>query len=168
MLRWLKIRLALNPHPNAWYLRTLEGTEFFVYFLQKHLDFIVFRTCGVVLKSNEHYLQPSKSIHDWVVVMIFEFCPHSARLLRKLDHVFLRILSNITGLWQCSIEKSKENFNDHQCFAFTLCHLARPAQARIQILTTYSWIVTILLKSLLKSLGLYLKIIKFMFSENAT
>ena len=33
--------------------------------------------------------------------------------------------------------------------------LARPAQAKIQMLTTSSWIVTILLKSLLKSLGLY-------------
>ena len=33
--------------------------------------------------------------------------------------------------------------------------LARPAQAKIQILTTSSRIVTILLKSLLKSLGLY-------------
>ena len=35
--------------------------------------------------------------------------------------------------------------------------LARPAQAKIQMLTTSSWIVTILLKSLLKSLGFYLK-----------
>ena len=34
--------------------------------------------------------------------------------------------------------------------------LARPAQPKIQMLTTSSWIVTILLKSLLKSLGLYL------------
>ena len=34
--------------------------------------------------------------------------------------------------------------------------LVRPAQAKIQMLTTSSWIVTILLKSLLKSLGLYL------------
>ena len=33
--------------------------------------------------------------------------------------------------------------------------LARPAQAKIQMLTTSSWIVTILLKSLLKSLVLY-------------
>ena len=33
--------------------------------------------------------------------------------------------------------------------------LVRPAQAKIQMLTTSSWIVKILLKSLLKSLGLF-------------
>ena len=36
--------------------------------------------------------------------------------------------------------------------------LARPAQAKIQMLTTSSRIVTILLKALLKSLGLYKKL----------
>ena len=65
-----------------------------------------------LLKSNGPYLRPSKSSQNPVVVMKFEFCAHSAKLLRKLDHVFLWILSNNTGLWQCSIEKSKENFND--------------------------------------------------------
>ena len=41
---------------------------------------------------------------------------------------------------------------------FCICTLplARPAQAKIQMLTISSWIVTILLKSLLKYLGLYL------------
>ena len=34
--------------------------------------------------------------------------------------------------------------------------LARQAQAKIQTLTTLSWIFTILLKSILKILGLYL------------
>jgi hypothetical protein len=34
--------------------------------------------------------------------------------------------------------------------------LARPAQAKIQMLTTSSWIFKTFLKSLLKSLGLYL------------
>ena len=42
-----------------------------------------------VLKSNGLYLQPSKSSQDPVVVMKFEFCAHSARLLRKLDYAFL-------------------------------------------------------------------------------
>ena len=50
------------------------------------------------LKSNGLYLQPSKSSHDLVLVMKFEFCAHSARLLRKLDHVLLWILSTNTGL----------------------------------------------------------------------
>ena len=39
---------------------------------------------------------------------------------------------------------------------YTLYVLARQAQAKIQMLTTSSQIVTILLKSFLKSLGLYL------------
>ena len=38
------------------------------------------------------------SSQDPVVVMKFEFCANSAMLLRKLDHVFLWILSNNTGV----------------------------------------------------------------------
>ena len=38
-----------------------------------------------VLKSNGLYLRPSKSRYDPVDVMKFEFCSHSARLLRKLN-----------------------------------------------------------------------------------
>ena len=34
--------------------------------------------------------------------------------------------------------------------------LARPGQTKIQMLTTSSWIITILLKSLLSSLGLFI------------
>ena len=40
-------------------------------------------------------VQPSQ---DPVVIMKFEFFTHSARLLRKLDHVLLWILSTNTGL----------------------------------------------------------------------
>ena len=40
----------------------------------------------------------TKSSHDPVVVMKFEFCSHSARLLRKLDHVLIWILSTNTGM----------------------------------------------------------------------
>ena len=54
-------------------------------------------------KSNWLYLRPSKSSQDPAVVIKFEFCAHSARLLRKLDHAFLWILINNTGLWQYSI-----------------------------------------------------------------
>ena len=107
------------------------------------------RTSAFFLRCKVQLAVPSKSSQDLVVVMKFEFCAHSARLLRKLDHVFLWILSNNTGLWQCSIEKSIAMF----CL-YTL-PLARPAQAEIQMLTTSSWIVKILLKSLLESWGLY-------------
>ena len=41
-----------------------------------------------MLKSNGSYLQPSKSSHNLVVVMKFEFLAHSARLLRKLGSCF--------------------------------------------------------------------------------
>ena len=69
-------------------------------------------TQSLLVKSNGLYLRPSKSSQDPVVVIKFEFCAHSARLMRKLDHAFLWILSSNTGLWQCSIEKSKEIVND--------------------------------------------------------
>ena len=44
--------------------------------------------------------------------------------------------------------------------------LAKPAQAKIQTLTTSSRIVSILLKSFLKSLGLYQILMTLKFSQN--
>ena len=64
-----------------------------------------------LLKSNGPYLRPSKSSHNPVVVMKFEFCAHSARLLRKLDHVLLWMLSTNTGLWQCRVKKISTTSN---------------------------------------------------------
>ena len=92
------------------------------------------------------------SSHDAVVVMEFEFCTHSARLLRKLNHVLLWILSTNTGLWQCSICAEKINFQWIAMFCLYTLPLARPAQAKIQMLTTSSRIVTILFKILFKNL----------------
>ena len=53
---------------------------------------------GPHCKGQWAVLATLKSSQDPVVVIKFEFCAHSARLLRKLDHVFLWILSNNTGL----------------------------------------------------------------------
>ena len=92
-----------------------------------------------MVKSNGPYLWPSKLSQDPVVVMKFEFCAYSARL----DHVFLWILSNNTGLWQCSTEKKKIQWLAIFCL-YTL-PLARPAQVKIQMITTSSWTVKILL-----------------------
>ena len=41
--------------------------------------------------------------HNTASLRNLNFCTHSARLLRKLNHVLLWILSNDTGLWQCSL-----------------------------------------------------------------
>ena len=67
-----------------------------------------------------------------------------------------RFSQSCFALDQRYIELRKKTLiiNNQQCFAFTL--LVRPTQAKIQMLTTSSRIVTILLKFLLKSLGLYL------------
>ena len=82
-------------------------------------------------KSNGPYFRPSKSSQDPVVVTKFEFCPHSTRLQRKLDHFFLWILSIIcTGLWQCSIEKKKSK--RRAMFCLYNLPLARPDQAKIK------------------------------------
>ena len=85
---------------------------------------------------------------------------HSARLLRELDHVLLWILSTDTGLRQCSICAEWREFQWLAMFSLYTLPLARHTSVKIQMLTTSSRIVTILLKSLLKSLGLYLKITK--------
>ena len=62
--------------------------------------------------------------------MKFEFCAHSARLLRKLDHVLLWILSTNTLNSDSSVSvQGKENFNDQQCFAIRLCPALGPSQA---------------------------------------
>ena len=49
-------------------------------------------------KKKENVVKKTKSRHDPVVVMKFEFCAHSAKLLRKHGHVLLWILSHDTGL----------------------------------------------------------------------
>ena len=89
------------------------------------------------VKSIGSYLQPSKSSQHPVVVMKFEFCAHSARLLRKLDHVLLWILRTNTGL--CRVKKISITSN-----VLTL-HFA-PSQARLTISSHLA--VAILLKPL--------------------
>ena len=83
------------------------------------------RNCSLV-KSKGLYLRPSKSSQDPVVVMKFEFCAHSARLLRKLDHVFLRTLSK-------KVKKISTTKAALAMFCLYTLPLARPAQAKIQI-----------------------------------
>jgi hypothetical protein len=82
--------------------------------------------------------------------MKFGFYAHSARLLRKLDHVFLLILSNNTGMSTVTgavLKKAKK---------ISMASNVLPLHfTKNQMSTTSSLIVTILLKSLLKSLGLY-------------
>ena len=41
-------------------------------------------------------------LHNTASLRHLNFCNHSARLLRKLNHILLWILSNDTGLWQCN------------------------------------------------------------------
>ena len=89
-----------------------------------------------LVKSNGPYLRPSKSSHDPVVVMKFEFCTHSTRLLRKLDHVLLCILSTNTWLWQCSVYAEERKFQWLAMFCLYTLPLARPAQAKITFLSS--------------------------------
>ena len=108
---FLTDRTALNLGSRSLIIFVFYPPSFYMQLVHKpHLRtrILFFLPFG---QSNGPYLQPSKSSHDPVVLMKFEFCTHSARLLRKLDHVLLWILRNNTGLWQCSIETSKENFN---------------------------------------------------------
>ena len=76
------------------------------------------------LKSNRPFLRPSKSNSDLIVVMKFEFCAHSTRLMTKLDHV-LWILSKNTGLWQCGIEKKQRKFQQLAMICLYTLLLAR-------------------------------------------
>ena len=85
------------------------------------------------------------------------FCANSARLLRKLDHVLLWILSNDTRLLQCSLCAKKWKF---QWLAmFCLCNLPL---AKIQMLTAiyrfWSWFLEtrLIWVIFIISLGVYL------------
>ena len=95
-------------------------------------------------------MRPSNSSQNLVNVMNFELCAHAARLLRKLDHVFLLILSNNTGMSTVTgavLKKAKK---------ISMASNVLPLHfTKNEMSTTSSLIVTILLKSLLKSLGLY-------------
>ena len=88
-------------------------------------------------------------------VLIAQIVYITLYMLRKLDHVFLWILSTNTGLWQYSICAEERKFQWLAMFCLFTLPLVRPAKAKIQMLTMSSQIVTILLKSLLKFLGLY-------------
>jgi hypothetical protein len=74
--------------------------------------------------------------------MKFEFCAHSARVLRKLIMFFFGYLATIMDCDSAVLKKVKK---------ISMTTNVLPVQAKIQMLTTSSWIVTILLKSL----GLY-------------
>ena len=65
----------------------------------------------------------------------------------------------VTVQYLCRVKKNSMTSNVLPLH-FTL---ARPAQAKIQMLATFSQIVTILLKSLLKSLGLYMSLVECLF-----
>ena len=62
-------------------------------------------------------------------------CANSAKLLRKIDHVLLWIMGNDTRLLQCSLCAKQRKFQWLAMFCFYTLPLARPAQAKIQILT---------------------------------
>ena len=77
-----------------------------------------------ILKSNINKIKVQWVVlasHSPIVVMKFEFCARSARLLRKHDQILYGYLAPILDRVSAVPAKSKENFNDHQCFAFTLC-----------------------------------------------
>ena len=78
-------------------------------------------------------MQSSKSNLDPVVAMKFEFCAHTARLLRKLDQQYWTVTV------QCSIEKSKENV-----LPLHFAPSQASAQAKIQMLTTICSIVKLI------------------------
>ena len=79
-----------------------------------------------------------ESLHNTASLKKFEFLRQFRKALRKLDHVLLWILSTNTGLWQCRVKKILMTSN------VLLLHtlpLARPTQAKVQMLTTSSCIV---------------------------
>ena len=51
-----------------------------------------------LLKVNRLEFRFMESLHNTASLRNLNFCAHSARLLRKLNHVLLWILSNDTGL----------------------------------------------------------------------
>ena len=97
------------------------------------------------VKSNGSYSQPFNSSHD----SEFEFCAHSARLV-------MFCFGYLTPILDCDSAVSVQN--KEKCLAMFCLYtlpLTRPAQAKTQMLTTSSWIVTMLLKPILKSFGLH-------------
>ena len=72
------------------------------------------------------------------------FCANSAKLLRKLDHVLLWVLSNDTRLLQCSLYAEQTKFQWIAMFCLYTFPLAKPAQAEIQILTAICSIVKLI------------------------
>ena len=120
-----------------------KGDRYFSLVQKKNQRFI----CLYLLWTMGCSCDPSSQ--DPVVVIKFEFYAHSARLLRKLDHVLLWMLSTNTGLCQCSISAQAclcivKKISMTSLYSLPLTRLA---QTKTQMLITSSRIVTILLKS---------------------
>ena len=73
-----------------------------------------------------------------------KFCTNSARLMRKLDHVLLWIPSNENKLLQYSLCADQRKFQWQAMFCLYTLPLARPAQAKIQMLTAICSIVKLI------------------------
>ena len=64
----------------------------------KQTEVLDFGNLKDLLKVNRLKFRSMESLHNTASLRYLNFCAHSARLLRKLNHVLLWILSNDTGL----------------------------------------------------------------------
>ena len=92
----------------------------------------------MIVKSNGLYLWPSKSTQDPVFVMKFELCAYLARLLRKLGHVLLWIITEhqywtVTVQYLCRVKKISMTSNDLPL------HFA-PSQASGDVVKLFFWV----------------------------
>ena len=133
------VSLSESHHPVEF--KTMSSVKTLQLYSSAQIEFKFFLKEGILvlnIKSNGPYLRPSKSSQDPVDGMKFEFCAHSARLLRKLDHVLLWTLRTNTEL--CRVKKISMTSN---VLPYTL-PLARPAQAKIQMFTAICSIVKLI------------------------
>jgi len=110
-----------------------------------------------ILKVNRGEFHFVESLHNTAYLRNLIFCANSARLLRKVDHVLLWILSNETRLLQCSLCAEQRKIQWLAMFCLYTLPLARPAQAKIQMLTAICSIVKLIPWNEVKLSHLYIK-----------
>ena len=76
----------------------------------KHTKVLDFGNLNDLLEVNCLQFRFIESLYNTASLRNLNFCAHSARLLRKLDHVMLWILSTNTGLCQRSICADQRKF----------------------------------------------------------
>ena len=87
---------------TTWILNGSHTHNIFFLKIQGRRSLKIRKGGGAIVKAKCLEFRFKESLHNTASLRNLNFCTHSVRLLRKPNHVLLWVLSNYTGLCQCS------------------------------------------------------------------